>query len=131
MENNSLSVYIPILPPGINATYKVSPFSGKKIYKNATAVKWAEGAAHLIRNASSLQEWTDNCETYDLYMEIWGWRGDVDSHIKLVQDTVCQSLGFDDKRIRSVCSRKMDGAQSQPGISIKLNGYGLTRTDPE
>ena len=114
-----LIVFIPMLPPGLNQTYK----TGKgNFYKSSEAKEWQAQAALLIGAEAGHQNWVDDSKFYEVELTIQNSRHDTDAFIKLVIDTLAQKLGFDDKRIKKITSEKI--VSKEKGITIRLTHYG-------
>lgn len=122
-------VQIPTTPPGINQTYKVSQKwgfdkKGKKVkkafmYKDASALEWAKGAALIIGAEAGVQNFQFNIKSkYKVEFDFAAKGYDVDAPLKLILDTLCQKLGFNDKYISETTIRK--SSKVQEGIIIKL-----------
>lgn len=113
-----LKIWIPLLPPGINQTYRIG---NGHMYKSREANDWAADAAMVIGSAAV--DWVDESEYYEICIELHNDRHDVDAPIKLVIDTVAAKLGFNDNRIMKQCSEKK--MSNEKGIMIELRPYVL------
>lgn len=122
-------VQIPTTPPGINQTYKVSQKwgvdkKGKKVkkafmYKDSSALEWAQGAALIIGAEAGVQDFQFNIKSkYKIQIDFASKGYDVDAPLKLILDTLCQKLGFDDKHISETTIKK--STELEEGIIIKL-----------
>lgn len=94
-----LKVWVPLLPPGINATYGIRR-GGRGLYKTQKAVDWQNDAALLIGSKAGEVGWEDHGGDFQLSYTLSQARTDLDASIKLIGDTVAEKLGFNDKRIR-------------------------------
>lgn len=115
-----MEIFIPLLPPGLNATYRIS---GSRLYKSEEATAWENDAALIIGSEAARQEWADNSEFYQIEIKFSNWRQDVDAPVKLILDCISQKLGFNDKRIMKQCSEKVN--LKEPGVLITLEPYNL------
>lgn len=103
----NFSIHIPLDPPGINDTYKISSKSGKaEMYKSAEANLWSAQAALLIGAKAGESNWVDDSQHYELSIIFTNWRLDIDAPIKLVVDCLSQKLGFNDNRITKLTIEK-------------------------
>lgn len=94
---DSLSVWIPVLPPGKNATYG---YGKMRVYLSDEASSWAEKAALIIGAAAGEQGFiVQDSDEYAILIYTYGSDLDVDAPVALVIDTVSRKLGFDDRRI--------------------------------
>lgn len=100
---NKFEVFIPVLPPGINDTYKPSKTKEGKpyIYKNPKAKKWQADAALLIGSAANVAEFVPS-DRIKIDITTQGANLDVDAPAKLVIDTIAEKLGFNDKVVEDV-----------------------------
>jgi Holliday junction resolvase RusA-like endonuclease len=99
----SLTVSIPVLPPGINRTYIYNASTKNRVVLSNEARHWDEKAAHIIGTQAAAQDWQyDKTAKYSLLIEWGGSRHDVDAHVKLAQDCLTRKLGFDDRQIVTV-----------------------------
>jgi Holliday junction resolvase RusA-like endonuclease len=120
MQSENFEVFIEVLPPGINRTYAstVNPTTGKsRIYKSGDARDWARQAALVIGSQAALMDFEPDGE-YNLYVEVHNSRMDIDAPLKLIQDTVTEKLGFDDRHIQEVEIKKIKS--DKKGVLIKL-----------
>ncbi len=108
MKTSDFFVFIPFLPPGINAQYTRHKYTGQRIL-TTKARKWKQDAAMVIGARAGLLEWEVDEGKYDIEILVGGSRADVDAYEKTVVDTVTQKLGFDDRRVRKVMSEKVKG----------------------
>ncbi len=111
-------VFIPVLPPGINATYKTTKQGG--FYKSKAAKEWQAKAALIIGSQAAELDWKHESSHYSIEIFLYEWHGDVDACVKLVIDTVSQKLGFDDKLIVKQCSEKIENKYQSKGIYVYL-----------
>ena len=96
LQSDYFNIFIEVLPPGINKTYSVTSKGGKgRMYKSEEAKAWATGAALQIGSRAAELEFEPEGH-YDLKIIVTGSRMDVDAPIKLIQDTLCQKLDFDE-----------------------------------
>ncbi len=114
-----LTVFIPILPPGLNQTYKIG---NGNFYKSYEAKRWQAQAALIIGEAAGYQNWIDDSKFYELELTIQNSNHDTDAYIKLVMDTLTKKLGFNDKRILKIVVEKI--VANKKGINIRLRNYG-------
>lgn len=113
---SSLKIWIPILPPGLNQTYK----TGKgHFYKSEEAKSWENDAALII--GSEAGDWVDDSEFYEINLTLQNSRHDVDAYTKLVTDCLCHKIGINDNRILKQCSEKI--ISDKKGIWIELKPY--------
>lgn len=115
----NLDIEIPLNPPGINSTYRI----GKKhLYKSSESKTWSDSASQIIKNAANLIGWEHKeGNLYKVYISFTNLRMDVDGPIKLVLDTLAQSLDFNDKIIQQVCIEKLKS--EEPMTKIELRNY--------
>jgi hypothetical protein len=104
-----LSVYTPIVPPGINNSYglntRVKP---PKMYLTKPAKTWKADFTNLTLNAKNYSDWSfDKTKDYVFSILWWGTKHDNDAHTKLVQDAFCKGAGFDDKHIKTTVSYRV------------------------
>lgn len=119
---NTLRIWIPLLPPGINASYGVGNRKGKAdMYKTNEALIWQRGAALIIGSEAARQNWADDSKYYEIVIKFSNWNMDADGPIKLVIDTVATKLGFNDKRILKQSSEKIKSEEK--GVWIELKPY--------
>lgn len=120
-KGQSIRIWIPIVPPGINATYGVNCKSKKKVYKTKEAKQWEKDAYKLILNAANLSGFLIDKEKDKLAISILikGSRHDVDAPIKMIIDTVACTLEFDDEIVMSVQS-KVRRATDDRGVLIEI-----------
>ncbi len=115
MQSEYFDVWIPVLPPGINQTYKTTKIGG--FYKSEIATEWQEKSALIIGSKAAELDF-EPYGNYSIYVEIHNSKADVDASIKLIIDTITQKLGFDDKHIIMQSSIKIqDGIK---GIKVSL-----------
>lgn len=88
------------------------------MYKTAKALIWQQGAALIIGSEAGNQGWVDNSKYYELEIKFSNWNMDEDGPVKLVQDTIAEKLGFNDKRILRQCSEKIKSEDK--GVWIEL-----------
>lgn len=119
-----LDVDIPLEPPGINQTYKITCVSGKaRMYKSKKAKTWATDAALII--GSGGRDFTFNIKSDYLVKIDFAAKGyDVDAPVKLILDTLCQKLGFNDKYIDELHIKKNNSI----AIGIRVRLYEQTRS---
>ena len=118
--SKELSIFIPLLPPGINQTYgiKIDKAGKPSMYKRPKAITWSVDAS-LIIGAKAAEVDFEFSKYYEIYIEFNNWRMDVDAPIKLIIDTVSQKLGFDDKYILKQTSVKKKGGEKSVLIVLK------------
>ncbi len=114
-----LKIWIPLLPPGINESYGVVNRRGKAdMYKTEKALIWQQGAALIIGAEAGRQGWVDDSRYYEIKITLQNSNHDEDASVKIVQDTVAEKLGFNDKRIMEQSSRKIQAEEK--GVWIEL-----------
>jgi hypothetical protein len=105
-RRQSFKVFIPVMPPGINETYGVNCKSKRKVYKTPVAKQWQVDAIMPIRTAANIAEFfIDKDDKLSIYITIFGSKYDVDAPIKLIIDTIADTLDFNDKIVSNVESR--------------------------
>lgn len=117
---SNLKIWIPLLPPGINETYKIG---NGHLYKSEKAKSWENDAALII--GSEAQDWMDDSEFYEIDIILQNTRTDVDASIKLMIDVLSNKLGFNDNRILRQCSEKVKS--DEKGVFIILRNYEKSR----
>lgn len=117
----SIRIWIPIVPPGVNATYGVNCKSKQKVYKTPQAKQWEKAAIMPIRAAANSVGFVVNPKNDRLIISIiiQGSKHDVDAPIKMIVDTVARTLGFDDKIVTNVHS-SIDRENSERGVLIEI-----------
>jgi Holliday junction resolvase RusA-like endonuclease len=118
-QSDNFDVFIVVLPPGINKTYAstINPKTNKsRIYKTKEAKEWSEKAALIIGSRAAELDFVPSGE-YKLVITTHGSKMDVDAPIKLIQDTLCEKLGFDDRLISEVEAKK---DKLGKGLRVKL-----------
>lgn len=118
-----LEIFIPLLTPGANRTYLRT--SAGKVIKTKEAKDWEKDAALIIGTEAGVTDWKKTNEYYGLEIIWWGGRHDRDAHTKLVQDTITEKLGFDDRWITEGSAKRLDSppvdyAHEPVGMIIKL-----------
>lgn len=115
---SNLKIWVPLIPPGINETYKTGQ---GHFYKSEKAKSWETDAALIIGSQAASQEWIDDSKFYEIEMIIQNSNYDVDSSIKLTIDCLCNKLGINDNRILKQCSEKVQSEEK--GIWIILRHH--------
>ena len=116
-------VYIPLVPPGINRMYKVSCVKGKGHFRKSKEAKdWIEAAIMPIRSAANQQGFIVNPRTDRIIVRYWIYntRHDVDAHVKIVQDTVADTLGFNDRTVIDIKPDRIKTEDGNRGILIEV-----------
>lgn len=113
-----LDTVIPGKPPGINEMYINVPGRGRAL--TSAAKKWKEAINAIVRLSA---EDYDQYKTSDLRLEImWFWpdiyKRDIDGPVKLVQDAVCEALGYNDKRIVELSVTKLRDSDERFAILL-------------
>ena len=119
-----LQLFIPLLPPGINRTYKagVNKQTGKLLIYKDKAVKDYQAHIGLMIGAKA-GEIDFNVKDYDklfLTLKIYNSKMDVDAPIKMIQDAIADKLEFDDKQIQQVSSIVIQDDKKEKGVMIEL-----------
>lgn len=113
-----LDTVIPGKPPGINEMYINVPGRGRAL--TSVARKWKKDIGGIVRLSA---EDCDQYKTNDLRLEImWFWpdiyKRDIDGPVKLVQDAVCEALGYNDKRIVELSVTKLRDSDERFAILL-------------
>lgn len=116
-----IKIWIPIVPPGINATYGVNCKSRQKVYKTKEAKQWEKDAIMPIRSAANSVGFVVDPKKDKLIISIvmQGSGHDVDAPIKMIVDTVARTLCFDDKIVTNVHS-SIDREHPERGVLIEV-----------
>jgi Holliday junction resolvase RusA-like endonuclease len=114
-----LDTVIPGKPPGINSMYINIPGRGRILAPNARKWKDIIGLETKVRAIEGYEQYV----TSDLRLEIiWFWkelyRSDLDNPVKLVQDAVCQALGYNDKRVIELSVTKLKSKDNRFAILL-------------
>lgn len=118
-----LIIEIPVIPIGLNDTYKVTSRSGKaRIYKDPAAVDWQAKAALFIGTEAARQDWEYKKGGYSIRIELFNVKHDSDAFQKLVIDTVAEKLDFNDREIIEQSSIKINDPDKS-GIKITLKEW--------
>lgn len=116
-------VWIPIVPPGINKMYKVRCGDNRKgiFYKSKEATDWIDSATMPIRTEANRVGFIVNPNFDKIIIRYWikNTRHDVDAHVKIVQDTIAKTLGFDDRIVTNVYPNKVKD-NNESGILIEV-----------
>jgi Holliday junction resolvase RusA-like endonuclease len=119
--------FIPISPPGINETYKITSQGGVRMYKVTEANDWSAHAALIIGSEAAIQDFELTQEReWEIRILFSNWRQDVDAPVKLVIDTVAIKLGVDDRCFIEQSSKLLDWAANIQGVLIKIRKAEVT-----
>ena len=121
-------LFIPVLPPGINQTYKVSKFGG--FYKSEAAKSWEREVRQHFELALDEQGFSDSSDYYQVEITWAGSRHDADAFMKITIDTLAFELGINDNRILDKHITKLTGI-SEKGILLELRPYEQTNIPRE
>lgn len=108
---NILEGFIPTLSPGINKTYIKHRYTGQTIL-STEARDFKKDFGLIVGACAGEQNWQNNSKEYKLTIYWWGGKFDVDAHTKIVQDTICEKLDFNDKFIKDQEIKKLDSPLS-------------------
>jgi len=92
---------VPTLPPSLNNVY-VNKRSGGR-YMKTTAIAWKQGVAHIIRVAAAAANISPDAKTpWSFSLMLWSkktWTYDVSNRVKVLEDTISDALGLDDRYV--------------------------------
>lgn len=104
-KGEHIRIWIPIMPPGINATYGVNCAGNKKkVYKTKEAKDWEIAAKLPILNAANYKGFLINKDLDKLAVSILskGSQHDIDANVKIILDTTAKTLNFNDKIVHDL-----------------------------
>lgn len=107
------------LPPTINHTYFISR---RSLYKTKVAKDWQEVATYITK--SKKKDFKES-DWYGYYMLVTlnSNRRDVDSMVKLVQDSIADGLGINDNRIKIFTVKKEIKKGQNQSIKVWFMSY--------
>lgn len=120
------------LPPGVNNQY--ATVNGRRVL-TAVARKWKKEAATILNRLELPPHFRAALQTgylalfIDFYFET-PLRRDLDGGLKITQDTICEALGVDDRRVVDIhLVKRIDPLR--PRIEVELEALPTWMFDAE
>jgi Holliday junction resolvase RusA-like endonuclease len=122
-----LSLVLDSTPPSLNHAYfnnnnKRGPSrtmkTGAKAWKEEVATKVKNELQHTEYDASLHKKKPIRLDVVLALERLYG--SDIDGHVKLLQDAVCDGMGLDDRYVVSLRLDKMRAASGKPQTTVRV-----------
>jgi|WetSurMetagenome_2_1015567.scaffolds.fasta_scaffold95851_2 Holliday junction resolvase RusA-like endonuclease len=114
-----IELYFDSLPPTTNHTYFISR---RALYKTQEAKDWQEYA--IINTKTKRREFKpSDWYAYHMLVTLSTNQRDVDSMVKIVQDSIAQGFGINDNRIKAFSVEKIVDKKQIPHITVWFGSY--------